>query len=173
MSGLKPSEQTPEVATPSDKKTSRGKKSSEDEVRAKNRKEQQRLDKESGEKFSGKKRKAEDAGSQTKKNKSGEGLEKTATPETGSKSTEARQAVPMGLDNFGSACFANAVLQCLANIPELVEFYRFKAKDTVKTEPKCTFTEAQRKQFNKSRTKDSLATKKVVRDTFRKAKDDV
>lgn len=173
----KPSEHESEGAGPSDKKTSGEENTLKDEPAEENREKKQESNEELDDKPSGKKRKAEDdVGGQTKKSKSGDALEKTAIPDTGpgSSSIEApeRPAVPIGLDNFGFACFANAVVQCLDGIPELVEFYRAKAKDTVK-EPNCILTEAERKQFGRTRDKRMLASKKAVRDAFNKVKDSV
>ncbi len=172
----KPSEHESEGAEPSDKNTSGEENTLKDNPREENREKKQASDSESDDKPLCKKRKAEDdAGGQTKKNKSGQRLKQATRPGTGPNSTEAPQkpAVPIGLDNFGFACFANAVVQCLDGIPELVDFYRTKAKDTVKTEPNCILTEAERKQFHRTRHRRMLASKKLVRDAFNKVKDSV
>ena len=110
---------------------------------------------------SGNKRKADDdSGGQTKKIKTREGLRDRMVPP--------RQGDwPKGLHNHGLACFANAVLQCLHNIPELVEFYRAKAKDTVKP---CDLTEYEKKGFKRSPKAEDLRRKFDVRKAFREAK---
>ena len=133
----------------------------------------------SDDKSSGKKRRAEDeAGGQTKKIKSGDELDKTVQPGTNSAAVHSRPSLvtPKGLDNYGMACFANSVVQCLANIPELVDYYHAKANDTVKTEPGCILTEAQRKQFERKargQSREQLGKRDDLRKAFKRAKSSV
>lgn len=58
-------------------------------------------------------------------------------------------------------------MQCLNNIPELVKFYRGKAKDTVKT---CNLTEYQKKEFRHFPKAEDLRRKFEIRKAFRGAK---
>lgn len=172
----KPSQQGSEGAKPSDKKTLEEENTLKDKPREEKGEKKQASDSNSDDRPLSKKRKAEDdAAGQIKKSKCGQQLKEGTRLGTGPKSTEAPQkpAVPIGLDNFGFACFANAVVQCLDGIPELVDFYRTKAKDTVKTEPNCILTEAERKQFHRTRDRRMLASKRLVRDAFNKVKDSV
>ena len=120
----------------------------------------------------------DEAEGQTKKIKSGEGFEKSTQPSAGPTSTNPPPslAAPKGLENFGMACFANSVLQCLANIPEFADFYRAKANDTVKTEPGCVLTEDQRKGFErkaKGQTRTQLGKRDDLRRAFKKVKNSV
>ena len=64
-------------------------------------------------------------------------------------------------------------MQCLDNIPELVEFYRAIAQGMAKTEPGYIFINDLRKQFSRQKTRAMLEKKSVVRNAFRKAKNNV